>query len=141
MASSDYAINRQLDVLNRAYKNTINNNFDVTSGIYGEQARLQRQVGTAIAASGGNVSGTFNKLPLFSIGSEFAEKRMAARTAYEQARIMNLLNISQGFGQNAQLKMQKQQMDYDQAFNIGDILGLFNINANINPFGGSNNNQ
>lgn len=139
MPGAEYTINKQFDVLRNAYRRLNNSSFDVTSGLYGEQARLQRQVGSTLAAVGSNVGGTGNKLPLFQIGADFAQKRIMARTAYEQAKFQNYLNIASLFGQNAQLKLQKNAMDYEQAFNIGDILGLFNINANINPFGGNSN--
>lgn len=136
MPATEYAINRQFDILQNAYRRLKNSSFDTTSGIYGEQARLQRQIGSTLAATGANVGGTANRLPLFQVGADFSNRRVMARTAYEQAKFQNFLNIANLFGQNAQLGLQKNAQDYEQAFNLGDLLGLFNIQTNLNPFGG-----
>jgi hypothetical protein len=112
-------------------------NPDVTLGLYGEQSRMSQMVGSGIAAAGGGTRGTMNKLPLFNIASDFAAKRMEARSAAQQARLLNLMRVSDlwrgGIGMSQQedmYQLQKKQQKYDQAFNWGDLLGLVNVGLN-----------
>ena len=105
---------------------------NVTSGIFGEEARMKRSVGTGIAASGADVSGTFNKLHLFQISSDFAAKRMQARNMAEQGRLLRLLGISQAFSSPIQglLNVDQLRLQRDaQDFNIADLIPGVNINV------------
>ena len=93
------SLQSQLDLLNSLRTKIESYDPNVVAGIYGEEARYKRNLGTNLAAAGSDIGGTMNKLPLFSAGAEFAAKRMSARNAVEQARILNLLGIGQGYGE------------------------------------------
>ena len=131
----------QISRLQGMYTDASNFKPDVTSGIFGEEARFKKGIGTAIAA-GGDSKGTYRYAPLFDASANFSGQRMQARTAGAQARIMNMLKISQGFDpsisallQDDRLQLEREKFEYDKAFNWGDILGLVNVSANIsNPF-------
>jgi hypothetical protein len=135
-------VEQQFGMLQGLQKRVSGLDANVTAGIFGEEARYKRNLGTNLAAAGSDVGGTYNKLPLFSAGAEFAAKRMSARNAFEQARIMNLLGITNAFQAPIgnmmgvdQLRLAKSAQDYNQAFNIGDILGLFQFQGNLpSPF-------
>ncbi len=131
-------IGAQFDLLKFLEDKVKNQSANVTAGIFGEEARFKRSIGTNIAAVGSDVGGTANRSQLFSAGGDFASRRMNARTAFEQARIMNLLGISGGFGSNASLAnnfltgqqnfgLQQNQQQFDQQFNIADLLSLFSV--------------
>jgi hypothetical protein len=118
-----------------------NQNLDVTSGLYGEEVKLKRGIGTSIAAGSGGVGGSRNYLPLFNISSDFAGQRMNARTAAEQARIMQLLQISQGYGgiqgnniNIERLKLERERMEREDDINLAQLIPQIGLNF-MNPFG------
>ena len=138
-------LNEQLDLIRSLYGDVQGQSFDAVSGIYGEEARYKRSLGTNLAAAGSDVGGTYNKLPLVSAGAAFSAKRMQTKNAFEQAKIMNLMNltgmysnVAQGYQGQFGLDLQKQSLDlqreaqeYNQQFNIGDLLSLGSISYAI----------
>lgn len=114
---------------------------DVTSGLFGEEARMKRSIGTSIAAGGGGVGGTRNMLPMFGVSSHFAGQRMQARNAAEQAKIMQFLKIAEGYGgiaagqrDETRLGFERTRLDREDDFNLANLLPTIGLNF-LNPFG------
>ena len=127
-------IDQQFGMLKQLWDMNLQFDPDVTSGLFGEEARMKRGIGTGIAASG-DVSGTANKLPLFGISSDFAGRRMQARNMAEQARLLRLLGITQAmsgpissFNQVDALRLQKSEQE---TFDISNLIPGINLNLPI----------
>jgi len=135
------AINKQLQGMTDWQKNMKMFSPDSAMGGWGEENRMKNMLGAGLAAGGMGTRGTMQKMPLFQMASDFAGKRMQTRSAYEQARMMSQLQGLSAMSapinsmlQLEQLKLQKKQMDYNNAFNWGDVLGMINFTGNIgNP--------
>ena len=133
MAFGDTQLNmvgQQFNMLKELWDMNLQFDPDVTSGLFGEEARLKRGIGTGIAASG-DVSGTANKLPLFNVSSDFAGRRMQARNMAEQARMLRLLGITQSmtapissFNQVDALRLQKSEQE---SFDISNFVPSVNF--------------
>ena len=130
-------IGKQFGMLQTLWDKSMAFDPNVTAGIYGEESRMKRSVGAGLAASGSDVSGTYNKLPLWQIGSDFAAKRMHARNMAEQQRLLRLLGITQAFSAPIQgllgvdqLRLQEREQSQ---FNIADYIPSINVGI---PIGG-----
>ena len=135
-------LDQSTNILNMLTERVGGTNADVTMGLFGEQSRLNRNIGTSIAAGGGGVGGTRNFLPIFQSGARFAGQRMQARNAAEQAKIMQFLQIAEGFGSVAagrrdetRLGFEQTRLDREDDFNIANLLPTIGLNF-LNPFGG-----
>lgn len=136
MPSIEGTIGQQIGYLNDLYGKETSRRPDVTAGIYGEEARFKKGIGASLAAGGSDVKGSYNLSPLFEASASFSGRRMTARNAAEQARIMNLLNITKSFsGPIANLlgleslNLEKARFEEEKAFNWANLMPNVNISA------------
>ncbi len=128
-------IGKQFGMLQTLWDKSMAFDPNVTAGIYGEEARMKRSIGTGLAASGSDVSGTYNKLPLWQVGSDFAAKRMYARNMSEQQRLLRLLGITQAFSAPIQGLLSLDQLRLQEReqseFNLANFMPNINIGMPI----------